>query len=69
MFPWAKGSYSFNDADEEEWQISHDTDTTFVVYGTLWIFSKDRGPGANVRSREKFLYLYSHSSNQAFEDI
>jgi hypothetical protein len=35
MFPSGKGSYVFNDADEQEWQISHDTDTTFVVYGTL----------------------------------
>jgi hypothetical protein len=35
MFPSGKSSYLFNGADEQEWQISHDTDTTFVVYGTL----------------------------------
>lgn len=38
MFPSSKGSYQFNGANQKEWQISHGTDVTFVVYGTLWIF-------------------------------
>jgi hypothetical protein len=38
MFPLAKGSYSFNGANEQEWQISRNTNTKFVVYGMLIIF-------------------------------
>jgi len=38
MFPLAKGSYLFNGANEQEWQISRNTNTKFVVYGMLTIF-------------------------------
>lgn len=33
MFPSIKGSSLFNEAGRQEWQIRHDTETTFVIYG------------------------------------
>ena len=38
MFPSGEGSYGFNDGNKKEWQIAHDADVKFVVYGALWIF-------------------------------
>jgi hypothetical protein len=38
MFPLAKSSYLFNGANEQEWQISRNTNTKFVVYGMVTIF-------------------------------
>lgn len=37
MFPVDKGSYYFNNAGEQEWQLNANTETSFIVYGTLQI--------------------------------